>query len=190
MKFVDRKTILAFAAELSERFQHPATIYLIREPSLVFEGWRRWSDRLEFAAEVADAQRAAFAEAVDAIGKQAGLKLQFEHPVDVIPLPEGFERRAIPIPDSAFEAPLQKLTFFHFDPYSVAFRYIARGDEQDYHLVLNYLSHGWIVFEKMDELLVELLERFSFDTIQQDPAEFRRKFKGLLQMWRSHSSGQ
>ena len=35
----------------------------------------------------------------------------------------------------------------------------------------------------MDAQLGELLPRFSADTIQQDPSEFRRKYKGLGQMW-------
>lgn len=190
MKFVDRKAILAFAGELGERFREPGAIYLIGETSLVFEGWRQWSDRLEFAAEIASAHRAAFAEAVDAARQQTGVNLLHEHPGEIIPLPEGYENRAIAIPDSAFATPPPKLQFSHFDPYSVTFRYLARGDEQDYHLALHYLTHGWIDFEKMDALLGQLLERFSFESIQQDPAEFRRKYKGLLQMWRSRSSGQ
>jgi hypothetical protein len=72
---------------------------------------------------------------------------------------------------------------YHFDPYSVAFRFIARGDEPDYHLVLSFLEHGWIRMDEMDALLSGLLPRFSFETIQQDPAEFRRRYKGLRQMW-------
>jgi hypothetical protein len=37
----------------------------------------------------------------------------------------------------------------------------------------------------MNALLVDLLPQFTSETIQQDPAEFRRKYKGLLQMWRA-----
>ena len=40
------------------------------------------------------------------------------------------------------------LALYHFDPYSVAFRFIARGDEPDYHLVLTYLQHGWMPVEE------------------------------------------
>jgi hypothetical protein len=64
----------------------------------------------------------------------------------------------------------------------VAFRFIARGDEPDYHLVLTYVEHGWITLEEMKARLAALLPRFTAETIQQDPAEFRRKYKGLLQM--------
>ena len=60
---------------------------------------------------------------------------------------------------------------------------MARGDEPDYHLVLTYLEHGWMTVEEMQERLSALLPRLTAETIQQDPAELRRKYKGLLQMW-------
>jgi len=52
-----------------------------------------------------------------------------------------------------------------------------------------YLQQNWITEEEMDALLAELLPKFSMETIQQDPAEFRRKYKGLKQMWRALRPG-
>jgi len=37
----------------------------------------------------------------------------------------------------------------------------------------------------MGGLLDDLLPQFTKESIAQDPAEFRRKYRGLLQMWRS-----
>jgi hypothetical protein len=59
----------------------------------------------------------------------------------------------------------------------------------DYHLVLTFLDHGWLTLEEMESRLTALLPRFSMQTIQQDPAEFRRKYKGLLQMARAVRPG-
>ena len=42
--------------------------------------------------------------------------------------------------------------------------------------------------EELNASLSALLPRFSAETIQQDPAEFRRKYEGLLQMWRAIQS--
>jgi hypothetical protein len=106
-----------------------------------------------------------------------------EYPGDLIPLPEGYEHRSRPV------ATIGRLEVRHFDPYSAAFRFLARGDEPDYHLVLAYLKHGWIEMDEMNLLLAQLLPHFSMDTIQQDPAEFRRKYKGLLQMAESIEPG-
>ena len=83
-----------------------------------------------------------------------------------------------------------RLSLFHFDPYSVAFRFLSRGDEPDYHLVLTYLKHGWLKTDEMELKLGALLPRFTAETIQQDPAEFRRKYKGMLQMWRAGQAGR
>ncbi|MGH6692633.1 MAG: hypothetical protein ACREF4_18345, partial [Gammaproteobacteria bacterium] len=62
---------------------------------------------------------------------------------------------------------------------------LARGDEDDYRTGLTFLRQGWMTVAEMDALLTELLPRFTRETIAQDPAEFRRKYRGLLQMWRA-----
>ncbi len=48
------------------------------------------------------------------------------------------------------------------------------------------LEKGWVEKEEMDARLEALLPAFTNETIQQDPAEFRRKYKGLTQMWKAH----
>jgi hypothetical protein len=151
----------------------------VGETTQVFEGWRDWSERIEFAAEVAPEEREAFAAAVRRIQGEMKIEVREEMPGDVIPLPGGYEARARPI--GQFGA----LEVYHFDPYSVAFRLITRGDEPDYHNVLAFLQHRWLAVDEMNVMLAELLPQFTSETIQQDPAEFRRKYRGLLQMWRA-----
>ena len=174
---IDRSTVRDVLLRLDDAFARPGRVYLVGEASQVFEGWLPWTPTLFLAADVAEAHRPAFEAALSCIRQAARVPIEEEHPGDLIPLPDGYEQRARPIPSET-----ARLELFHFDPYSVAFRHIARGDEPDYHLVLTYLAHGWVTFEAMDALLVELLPRFSMETIQQDPAEFRRKYKGLRQM--------
>jgi hypothetical protein len=128
--------------------------------------------------------RTAFDSAVEHFKKENQIRIIEESPAEVIPLPDGYPSRRREIQSHGLPSN-GNLKLCHFDPYSVAFRYVARGNEQDYQLVLNFLKHGWIIEEKMNELLNELLPRFSFKTIQQDPAEFRRRYKGLLQMWQA-----
>lgn len=188
MQFVKRNTIDQFIEMLSNNFSRPGRVFLIGETSLVFQGWRPWSEHLEFSAEVAEPDNAAFSIDIDSIRQDIGVKILQEHPGDLIPLPDGHYERSIRIDFGSEGGARQipengRLEFYHFDPYSVAFRYLARGDEQDYHLAISYLEHGWITLDKMETILTELLPRFSFQTIQQDPAEFRRKYKGLMQMW-------
>jgi hypothetical protein len=76
----------------------------------------------------------------------------------------------------------------HFDPYSVVLRLIARGDEPDYVAALEYVLHGWVEPVRLEGLLGEVVPRMTSETLAQDPAEFRRKFKGLRQLYRrSHA---
>lgn len=178
---VQRKTIDEFLMQLRATFNRPARIYLTGETTQVFEGWRERTMQLDFAAEVALEDRAAFDRFAELLGMQMGIEMFEESPRDVIPLPDGYEARA----RVALDGDEHNLKVYHFDPYSVAFRVIARGDEPDYHVVLAYLRHGWITMEEMQAMLDDLLPQFTSETIQQDPAEFRRKFRGLQQMWRA-----
>ncbi len=176
---VDRATIETFLTRLGAEFSRPGRLYLIGETTQVYEGWRERTPRLVFAVEAAPEDRLAFDEILRQLLAQMGIEAFEEAPGDVIPLPAGHAARARSA--GRFGA----LEVYHFDPYSVAFRLIARGDEPDYHAILAFLRHGWLTVAEMNALLADILPRFTDETIQQDPAEFRRKFKGLLQMWRA-----
>ncbi len=183
--FVTQTALTAFLRRLDAAFARPGRLLLVGETTLVCQGWRPWTETLEYAAEVAPEDRAAFDRAVAEVAGDLGLALWQESPADVIPLPDGYENRHRPVAGEV----TRRLRLYHFDPYSVAFRFIARGDEPDYHLVLTLLDHGWLTVEELEASLATLLPRFSMDTIAQDPAEFKRKYKGLLQMWRAVRPG-
>ncbi len=151
-------------------------LLLLGETSQVLEGWRSWTDAVRLYADVA--YRPEWDAAAARTAAQFGVAIEQEFPGDLIPLPAGAEQRHRPVRD----LPDSGLSLWHFDPYSVVFRHVARGDEPDYHIVLAYMKYGWIEREEMDERLTALLPDFSMETIAQDPAEFRRKYKGLLQM--------
>ena len=155
-------------------------LYLVSRTSHLAEGWCERVPALELAggAELGEAVR----EAAHALG----VDLVWESPADVIPLPAGWEERSRPAkigPDGA-----GNLEVRHFDPYSVVLRLIARGDEPDYVAALEYVLHGWVEPARLESLLGEVVPRMTNETLAQDPAEFRRKFKGLRQLYlRSHA---
>ena len=181
-----RPAIHAFLAAVEDRLYSPARLYLIGESSLVVEGWREWTDQLVYTAEAAD--RTQLREAIEAVATQQGIRLVCESPADIIPLPQGHELRARGWQIADRASPV-RLELFHFDPYSTAIRLIARGDEPDYRVALEFLRQGWIQLGELDRQLSELLPQLSAENIQQDPAEFRRKYKGLRQMWLARSNG-
>jgi len=175
-----RPAIHEFLVAVENRLLLPARLYLVGESSLVVEGWREWTDQIVYTAEAADLVR--LRQIIQELAVQAGIRLICESPADVIPLPQGYPRRARNWHIEGRPSPA-RLELFHFDPYSTAIRLIARGDEPDYRVALEFLRQGWIQLSEFDLQLAELLPRFSAEAIQQDPAEFRRKYKGLRQMW-------
>lgn len=192
MNLINRKTLHEFLSKLNANFAKPGSLFLIGETTLLFEGWRNWTEQIEITSTIQPEDQIGFSEALQSVQDQLKVEVLHESPGDYIPLPDGFQERAIAANYPNFDngnSQNWQLNLYHFDPYSVAFRFIARGDEPDYHLVVAYLQQGWITIEKMESLLSELLPQFTRETIQQDPAEFRRRYKGLLQMWLAVSAG-
>ncbi len=170
--------LCALLGRLAQGLGAPARVYLVAATSQLAEGWRDAVPQAELAGD-AEAQRAATWAA-----GHLGLALVWESPEDVIPLPAGHVERARPVAPHVLGA-IDGLEVRHFDPYSVVLRLVARGDEPDYVAALEYLRHGWVAFDHLEALLDEVLPRFTNATLQQDPAEFRRKFRGLRQLWRA-----
>ena len=181
MTLINQIKIIDFLNKLDLNFNKSGDIYLIGETSAVFEGWQPWADELQFSAKIDEQHLSTFNHSLMEVQKELGFEVLQESLAEVIPLPENFEARRIPVNPISLKN--NNLRFYHFDPYSVAFRFIARGDEKDYQLALTFLKQGWINVVEMDSIITQLLTHFSSETIQQDPAEFRRKYKGLLQMW-------
>lgn len=182
--FASEDLITSFLHAVVEDCRRPGILYLVGESSLVVEGLADYCTEVIVGIEAADADYDDVCAAIDAAAQSVGLTVFIEHPGDVIPVPADAGSRARTV--SGFEGSAQiALKIRHYDPVIVAVRFIARGDESDYQLALRLLESGWIRMDELEREVEALLPRFTFETIQQDPAEFRRKFKGLLQMWRS-----
>jgi hypothetical protein len=184
--FASKESIASLLDGVRSNFLKPGDLYLVGESSLVVEGIGDFCNEVILAYEVAQSESAALREVVDRAGQAEGLTVSIEHPADVIPLPADTSSRSRLV--SGFEDnPSYPLRIRHYDPYSVAIRFIARGDEPDYMLALSLLENGWISMDQFEHEIQALLPRFSYDTIQQDPAEFRRKLKGLFQMYNAYA---
>lgn len=178
---IDRAGLGALLRAAHASLAAPARVYLVAGTSHLAEGWRSRVPQVELAG---DATTPGLEAAVRDAATDLGCPVVWESPADVIPLPAGWEERARPL-----EAPLDGVAdpfaVAHFDPYSVVLRLVARGDEPDYLAALEYLERGWVALPRLETLLAEVLPRFTSRTLAQDPAEFRRKFKGLRQVFLS-----
>jgi hypothetical protein len=159
-------------------------LYLVARTSHLAEGW---CDRVPAFELAGDADRGELGEAAREAARALGVDLVWESPADVIPLPQGWEERSLGAAIGLGGAG-HALEIRHFDPYSVVLRLIARGDEPDYVAALEYVLHKWVEPARLEGLLSEVVPRMTNQTLAQDPAEFRRKFKGLRQLYsRSHA---
>ena len=175
------RTLIASVSRLAPA---PARLYLVSRTSHLAEGWCDRVPELELAG---DADSVELGEAVREAGRALGVGVVWESPADVIPLPAGFEERSRPSKIGQ-DGTGNALELRHFDPYSVVLRLIARGDEPDYVAALEYVLHEWVEPARLESLLAEVVPRMTNQTLAQDPAEFRRKFKGLRQLYlRSHA---
>jgi hypothetical protein len=168
----------AVLSAVRRRLSAPARLYLVCRTTHLAEGWTSIVPALELAGDGRSPQVEQTArEAAEGLG----VELVWESPADIIPLPDGWEQRARPYTADASDGPLDVR---HFDPYSVVLRLIARGDEPDYVAALEYIHHGWVDPRQLEALFVDVTPRMTNQTLAQDPAEFRRKFKGLSQLYR------
>jgi hypothetical protein len=159
-------------------------LYLVSRTSHLAEGWCDRVPALELAAE---AGGGTLGEVVCEAGRSLGVDVVWESPADVIPLPQGWQERSR-VATVGQDSGAGTLDLQHFDPYSVVLRLVARGDEPDYVAALEYVLHGWVEPSRLESLLADVVPRMTSETLAQDPAEFRRKFKGLRQLYlRSHA---
>jgi hypothetical protein len=178
VKEARRRDLTALVAAVRRDVTREARLYLVATTSHLAEGWRERVTRFELAG---DPGAAALERAVLDASSAVGIGVVWESPAEVIPLPSGSAERARPVPAEVSGAggPLEVL---HFDPNSVVLRLVARGDEPDYVVALEYLRRGWVELGRLETLLAEVVPQFTSATLAQDPAEFRRKFRGLRQV--------
>lgn len=178
MKEARAPDLAALIAAVRRTVAGAARLYLIASTSHLAEGWRERVARFELTG---DPGAATLERAVRDAASALDVAVVWESPSDVIPLPSGSLERARPVPLKV-GGPGGPLEVLHFDPYSVVLRLVARGDEPDYLAALEYLRHGWVDLGRLDALLAEVVPSFTSETLAQDPAEFRRKFRGLRQL--------
>ena len=173
------RRILVGSPPLPDGSSRTWNLYLVAGTSHLAEGWRDRVPHLELAGEAGGA--GVLGDAVREAGAALDLRLVWESPADVIPLPPGWSERARPV-RAGFTGAGGPLEVLHFDPYSVVLRLVARGDEPDYVMALEYHRRGWVDLAQLETRLAAVVPQFTSETLAQDPAEFRRKFRGLRQL--------
>ena len=177
---VDRQRIELFLQRLGRLFTKPGRLYLVGGTTMVYEGLRPQTLDIDISFEVANEDHSAFIRAVRELKESLSLNIEEASPDDFIPVPSGYRER------SQYIGRYGQLDVFHYDLYSTALSKIERGTENDFDDVSSLLQSERLEFARLKEYFDEIMTRYATDSLKQDPAEFRRKFAILTEMWQAN----
>ncbi len=164
-----RERIERFLHELGSRFKRPGRIYLVGGTTLVLEGLREQSVDIDLTVQVAPADHGALMQVIRELKDQLGINVEEASPADFIPLPAGYQARAI------FIGRFGQLDVFHFDLYGTALSKIARGTEEDLRDVVALARTKRIDWTTLEKYYQEIRPRLVTESLKLAPSEFDRK---------------
>lgn len=141
------------------------TVYMVGGATAVLHGWRDGTVDIDLSlGRGADE----ILRAIPEIKNRLQLNVELASPGDFIPLPDGWEDRAISIGREG------TVTFLHFDPYAQALAKLERGHDRDLEDVESMLDTALVDPARLGSLFSAIEdELYRFPAI--DPAGFRRR---------------
>jgi hypothetical protein len=140
-------------------------VSLVGGATAVLEGWRDATVDIDLAlvGECDDLLRA-----IPAIKQSLEINVELASPGDFIPLPAGWEARAVSI------GRVGRVVYLHFDPYSQALAKLERGHDRDLADVRSMIVGGLVETARLITLFAEIEpDLYRFPAI--DPDGFRRR---------------
>ena len=150
--------------------QREQAVYLVGGATAVLNGWRDSTIHVDIAL-VGDADE--ILRALPAIKNELELNIELASPADFVPLPTGWEERAISIGTEGAVA------FFHFDPYSQALAKLERAHEHDLLDVGRMIATGLVDRARLAACFDEI-ERDLYRFPAVDPGAFRSRVESAV----------
>jgi hypothetical protein len=168
-ELTDRERLERFMRALGDAAAREGTCTLTGGATAVLCGWRETTVDIDVALDPAGDE---LLRALARLKDELRVNVELASPADFIPLPAGWEERAITV------ARHGKLTFRHFDPYSQALAKIERAHARDLEDVRAMLERNLVeprrllaCFEEIEPSL------YRYPAI--DPVSFRRRVQLL-----------
>jgi hypothetical protein len=162
-EFADAERIRAFMRAAGAAAARDGVCYLTGGATAVLTGWRATTIDVDV---LLDPEQDELLRELPRIKNELGINVELASPGDYIPLPPGWEGRAISVAREGL------LSFAHFDPYSQALSKLERGHAHDLEDVAALLRLGLVEAERLRELFAEIEpELYRFPAI--DPPTFR-----------------
>jgi hypothetical protein len=169
-ELADAERIGRFMRALGRAADAEGVCYLTGGATAVLLGWR--NSTIDVDIQLVP-ESDPLLRAIQRLKEELQLNVELASPDDFIPVPAGWEGRAI------FAAREGKLTFSHFDPYSQALAKLERGHQQDLDDVGAMVEYGLVdpsrALRYFDEIEPDL---FRFPAI--DPRAFRERVEGAF----------
>ncbi|HLG43094.1 MAG TPA: DUF6036 family nucleotidyltransferase [Planctomycetota bacterium] len=170
---VDARRIEEFLQALGSRFRHPGRIYLVGGTTVVLKGLRAQSVDIDLTYDIDPAHHSEFIKTLRDLKDSMDVNVELVSPADFIPLPEGFESRAV------YVGRYGTLEVYHFDPYSTALSKIERGTDKDFDDVRSMIRSGLTGWTKLQECFDRVMRTYGKASLRQDERRFRQNF-GVL----------
>lgn len=170
---VDAERIEEFLQALGSRFRHPGRVYLVGGTTVVLSRLREQTVDIDLTYELESRLLSEFVMIVRELKEILDVNVEEVSPADFIPLPEGFESRAV------YVGRYGSLEVYHFDPYSTALSKIERGTDKDFDDVRALIRSGMIAWGKLQECFDRVMKTYGTRSLRQDERKFRANFDVL-----------
>lgn len=151
MEPVTTRALQTFLKGLGERYTGHGTFYLLGGSALLLLGSPRETRDVDYMVEPAPDADAELKSALDALGAELKLDLEWVPLNEFVPLPpQAYERRRLIGQYGGLEV-------YIFDPYTIALSKIARGFESDLEDVVFMLKQSLVEFGELERLFAAIL---------------------------------
>lgn len=143
----DAEAVRAFARELGQRAEGPATLYLVGGATSVLHGWRPTTIDIDLYLEP---ERDELLRALPDLKERLSTNIELASPLDFLPELPGWRDR------SPFMVQEVQLTVRHFDLYSQALAKLERGFDQDLQDVDAMVGRGLVDATELGRLFAAI----------------------------------
>lgn len=145
--------VQAFLARLGERYEKPATLYLLGGSALLLLGSPRPTIDIDYLGTDIPSQMEELQLTIRQVADEMHIDVEAIPFQDFIPLPQDAQQRHVSV------GQFGKLTAYVFDPYSIALSKIARGFESDLEDVVFLIQRNLVTYERLEQMTRDMLAR-------------------------------
>ena len=166
---IDKRRLESFLRRMSDLLDRPSKIFLLGGSSLTWRGIKSESIDVDLALLENESDPIPILDAITSASDFIEANTDVMRLGDLLPLPEGYAERA------EHAADFDRLTVYHFDPYSIALTKLARSATKDLNDIDGMLRAGVIDCATLHHHFESVLERYKRKASRGDWADFQRK---------------